>query len=166
MAAVREVRVEPQRFIIFIDDLSFEAWETDYKFLKALIEGGVEAMPDNVLIYATSNRRHLVQETWTDRAAGEEIHPGDAMAEKLSLADRFGLTVTYATPDQEEYLLIVQGLAEQFGITMPRRELRERALQWERWYHGRSGRTARQFVHSLLGHAAGDEKMVMAEILD
>ncbi len=146
------LRERARRFIVFIDDLSFEGHETEYKHLKAVLEGGVEAPPDNVLIYATSNRRHLVQENWSDRDGGAgEIHARDAMEEKLSLADRFGITVTFSAPDQEEYLRIVEGLAAAHNVDIPRDKLREMALKWERMYNVRSGRTARQFLNHLLG---------------
>lgn len=146
---MRNLREYPQRFLIFIDDLSFESNETEYKHLKYILEGGMEVLPDNVLIYATSNRRHLVQESWHDREGGGEVRIYDSVSEKLSLADRFGITVTYTSPDQEEYLRIVAGLAEKNGLNIPLDELRERALQWERWHNGRSGRTAKQFINSL-----------------
>ncbi|NLK00190.1 MAG: ATP-binding protein [Clostridia bacterium] len=145
-----------QRFIVFIDDLSFEEYETQYKHLKALLEGGVETRPDNVVVYATSNRRHLVKETFQDRAvggpvSGEDIHPQDSLEEKISLADRFGVVVTYTTPDQETYLSIVEELAREEGIKMDPQELRSRALRWEMWHNGRSGRTASQFIQDLRG---------------
>jgi len=146
---IRNLREYPQKFLIFIDDLSFESNETEYKQLKYILEGGMEVLPDNVLIYATSNRRHLVQESWHDREGGGEVRIHDSVSEKLSLADRFGITVTYTSPDQEEYLRIVVGLAEQNGLDIPLNELREKALQWERWHNGRSGRTAKQFINSL-----------------
>lgn len=149
---VEQLRDRARRFIIFIDDLSFESYETEYKYLKAVLEGGVEINPDNVLIYATSNRRHLVQESWDDRKEqGGEIHILDSVQEKLSLADRFGISITYTSPDQEEYLQIVEGLAKNHGIDIPVSKLREMALQWERWHNARSGRTARQFINHLLG---------------
>ncbi|MEL7566933.1 MAG: ATP-binding protein [Dehalobacterium sp.] len=149
---IRNLREYPQRFLIFIDDLSFESNETEYKQLKYILEGGMEILPDNVVIYATSNRRHLVQESWHDREGGGEVRIHDSVSEKLSLADRFGITVTYTSPDQEEYLKIVVGLAEQNGLDIPLNELREKALQWERWHNGRSGRTAKQFINSLSSH--------------
>lgn len=140
----------PCKFIVFIDDLSFDDLEQDYKDLKSLLEGGVEARPQNVLIYATSNRRNLVRETFSERA-GDEVHARDNIEEKLSLADRFGITVTFLTPDQETYLKIVEGLAEQQGIEMDKDELRQRALKWVMMYNGRSGRTAKQFIDYLMG---------------
>lgn len=146
------LRERARRFIVFIDDLSFESHETEYKHLKAVLEGGVEAPPDNVLIYATSNRRHLVQEKWSDRDGDDgEIHALDSMQEKLSLADRFGITVTFSAPDQEEYLEIVEGLAAAHNLDVPREKLRASALKWERRHNVRSGRTARQFLNHLLG---------------
>lgn len=147
-----KLRGRAQRFIIFIDDLSFESDETEYKYLKAILEGGIEVNPDNVLIYATSNRRHLIQENWSDREGPQnEVHILDSVQEKMSLADRFGITITYTSPDQEQYLDIVQGLARKHGIEMPAAQLQEMALKWERWHNTRSGRTARQFINHLLG---------------
>src|SRR5262249_6960756 len=112
-AIVTLLRGRPQRFILFVDDLSFEEGETEYKDLKALLEGGLEARPSNVVVYATSNRRHLIRERLADRPApgSEEVHARDTMQEKLSFADRFGLTITFPTPDQAGYLAIVEGLA-------------------------------------------------------
>ncbi|MCR5418151.1 MAG: ATP-binding protein [Lachnospiraceae bacterium] len=141
------------RFIIYMDDLSFEDNETEYKFLKAVIEGGVETKPENILIYATSNRRHLINETWKDRAdvtMSEGIHKSDTMEEKLSLVHRFGLTIGYTKPNQKEYFHIVEELAARAGITMPKEELFAEANKWELMYGGISGRTAQQFVNHLL----------------
>jgi len=139
-------------FIIFMDDLSFEEFETDYKHMKAAIEGGIEKKPDNVLIYATSNRRHLIKETWSDRQnADGEVHISDSIQEKISLADRFGISITYTSPNQKEYLEIVEGLAKKHGIDLPKEELQRKALQWEMWHNGRSGRTAQQFIDYMLG---------------
>lgn len=150
---IKVVKNHKHRVILFIDDLSFEENETDYKYLKSVIEGRAEAKPDNVVIYATSNRRHLIKETWSDRNNGsEEIHGSDSVQEKLSLADRFGITITYLSPGQEEYLKIVEALAEKNNISLPKEELRQKAIQWELWYNGRSGRTATQFIKNVLGN--------------
>ncbi len=152
---VRQLRHRPQRFIIFVDDLSFEESEVEYKELKAVLEGGLESRPANVLIYATSNRRHLVREFFSDAviAPGRdgEVRGGDTVQEKLSLADRFGLTVLYPSPDRELYLNIVCGLASRRGISLDQGELERRALLWETWHNGKSGRTARQLVDQLTG---------------
>lgn len=137
------------KYIVFLDDLSFEEFETEYKYMKALIEGGVEIKPDNVLIYATSNRRHLIRETWNERQ-GEEVHIGDTQQEKLSLADRFGLALTFTSPNQNAYLKIVFELAKQYSIDVPENILREKAIKWELIHGGRSGRVARQFINSLI----------------
>ncbi|NLK22379.1 MAG: ATP-binding protein [Epulopiscium sp.] len=145
------IRNRNRYFIIFMDDLSFEEFEIEYKHMKAVIEGGIEKKPDNVLIYATSNRRHLIKETWNDRQNTEEIHISDSVQEKISLADRFGISITYISPSQEEYLKIVEGLAAKHQIDIPREELRKKALQWEMWHNGRSGRTARQFIDYISG---------------
>ena len=152
----------PQRFIIFIDDLSFEEYETEYKSLKGLLEGGLQAQPENVLIYATSNRKHLIKETFEDRTgprAQGDLHPGDAQEEKISLADRFGLVVTFLRPDQKTYLEIVKGLAEKEGIPLKSEELETLALRWEMLHNGRSGRTAKQFIQDLLGRINTGEEM-------
>ncbi len=135
-------------FIIFMDDLSFEEFETEYKYLKAVMEGGIELKPDNVLFYATSNRRHLVREKWQDRES--EVHKNDILNEKLSLSERFGLTLMYNTPAQEEYLKIVREISEQENIKIDRNKLEEKALEWSKWNNGRSGRSARQFIDELL----------------
>jgi len=135
-------------FIIFMDDLSFEEFETEYKYLKAVMEGGIELKPDNVLFYATSNRRHIVREKWQDREA--EVHKNDILNEKLSLSERFGLTLMYNTPAQEVYLNIVRELAVQENIKIKKEELEEQALQWSQWNNGRSGRSARQFINEIL----------------
>lgn len=151
------VRGRRERFILFIDDLSFDENETSYKDLKAILEGGVEARPDNLLLYATSNRRHLVQERFSDRytaANDDEIHSADTAQEKLSLSDRFGITVTFLAPDQQRYLRIVSELAAQRDLTLPDEELKARALAWAARHNGRSGRTARQFIDFLTGEAA------------
>lgn len=150
----------PQKFIIFIDDLSFEEGEAEYKELKYLLEGSLQVRPANVLVYATSNRRHLVKEFLSDRApaADREVRLQDTVQEKLSLAERFGMTVIFLSPDQEQYLNIVEELASKAGLEMERAELRRRALQWALYQNGTSGRTARQFVDYLLGELAQGEK--------
>lgn len=139
------------KFILFLDDLSFEDYETGYKGLKAVLEGTLEATPDNVLIYATSNRRHLVKEYFADRArpALDEIHVQDTVQEKLSLSDRFGLTLTFPIIDKNTYLQIVNSLVEGRNIKIPPEDLERLAIEWERANHGPSGRTALQFVNSL-----------------
>ena len=137
-------------FVLFVDDLSFEEHEVEYKALKALLEGSVEAPPENVRLYATSNRRNLVRENFSDRGDGsDDVHARDTMQEKLSLAARFGLRLTFPSPDQARYLQIVAGLAGERGLEVPAEELKERALLWDRWHAGCSGRTARQFVDEL-----------------
>lgn len=141
-------------FIIFIDDLSFEEHEVEYKFLKAVIEGGVESRPDNILIYATSNRRHLIKETWNDRNDMEfngEIHRSDTMEEKLSLSARFGVLINYSIPNRQEYHEIVETLAAKQGIKMEREKLLLAANTWELRHGGVSGRTAQQFINYLEG---------------
>lgn len=141
-------------FIIFIDDLSFEEHEVEYKFLKAVIEGGVESRPDNILIYATSNRRHLIKETWNDRNDMEfngEIHRSDTMEEKFSLSARFGVLINYSIPNRQEYHEIVETLAAKQGIKMERDKLLLAANTWELRHGGVSGRTAQQFINYLEG---------------
>lgn len=138
-------------FIIFIDDLSFEEFEIDYKEIKAGIDGSLQASPDNMILYVTSNRRHLIKENWSDRKpSGEEVHISDTYQEKLSFADRFGIMISYQSPKQEEYLQIINELARRNKVAMPPKELEKYALQWERKYHGRSGRTAQQFITHIM----------------
>jgi predicted AAA+ superfamily ATPase len=150
LPAVLEVlRGRGPRFVLFIDDLSFEEHEVEYKALKALLEGSVEEPPGNVRLYATSNRRNLIRERFSDREEGDDVHARDTMQEKLSLAARFALRLTFPAPDQKRYLDIVSGLAREREIKIPAEELEERALLWDRWHTGRSGRTARQFVDEL-----------------
>jgi len=146
------------RFIIFMDDLSFEEFETDYKYLKAVIEGGLETRPENVLIYATSNRRHIIRETWGDRSdiTDDDLHRSDTMQEKLSLADRFGLMIGYFRPSRSEYHEIVKALAKSHPeIKMPEEELLVEANRWEMRHGGLSGRTAQQFINYLAGTGTG-----------
>ncbi len=151
-AVLSEIKNRNYRFIIFIDDLSFEENEVEYKFLKAVIEGGVETRPDNVLIYATSNRRHLIRETWNDRTDMEhhgDIHRSDTVEEKLSLAARFGVSINYNAPTPKEFRQIVLFLARRHGINMPEEELLAKANTWEVRHGGFSGRVAQQFIQYL-----------------
>ena len=140
-------------FIVFIDDLSFGEQDVQYAALKAVLEGGVSVTPSNVRIYATSNRRHFLPERFSDRPGlgDDELRSGDTLQEKLSLADRFGMTVTFLSPDQKGYLAIVESLAEERGLAIGREELRRRALEWELHQNMRSPRTARQFIDQLQG---------------
>ena len=152
---IAKVKNRNYRFMIFIDDLSFEEHEVEYKFLKAVIEGGVETRPGNVMIVATSNRRHLIQETWKDRNDMEhngDIHRSDTMEEKLSLAARFGCSICYSNPNRQQYHDIVRGIAARVpGLTMSDEELLAAANRWEIRHGGISGRTAQQFVNYLTG---------------
>lgn len=151
---IAQIKNRNYKFIIYMDDLSFEEFEVEYKFLKAVIEGGVETKPENILIYATSNRRHLIKETWNDRNDMEfqdGLHRSDTMEEKLSLVNRFGVTISYSKPTPKEYYEIAIGLARRAGITMPDEEIRAEANKWELSHGGISGRTAQQFVNYLLG---------------
>lgn len=151
-----QVRDRKQRFLLFVDDLSFEENETWYKPLKAVLEGSVEATPDNVVLYATSNRRHVIREQFSDREAPEDddVHALETLDEKLSLSDRFGLRVWFGAPDQDRYLRIVSALARSRGISLPEDQLRDLALDWASHHNGRSGRTARQFVEGLAAEIA------------
>lgn len=145
-----ELRDRGPRFILFVDDLSFEEHEVEYKSLKALLEGSIEESPENVRLYATSNRRNIIRESFSDRDEPEDdVHARDTMQEKLSLAARFGLRITFPAPDQKQYLEIVRGLVQKRSIGVSEEELTEQALLWDRWHAGRSGRTARQFVDEL-----------------
>lgn len=156
---IAQIKNRNYRFIIYMDDLSFEEFEIEYKFLKAVIEGGVETKPDNVLIYATSNRRHLIKETWNDRndmehENGGELHRSDTMQEKLSLVNRFGVTISFSKPSQKEYFEIVKELAKRYdSIRLSEEELCAEANKWELSHGGISGRTAQQFINYLAGKA-------------
>ena len=149
---ISQIKSRGYRFVIYMDDLSFEDHETDYKYLKAVIEGGLEKKPENVLIYATSNRRHLIRENYSDKE-DEDMHTGDTVQEKLSLAYRFGVTIYYGRPDKKEFQTIVETLAGRYGITMPREDLLLEANKWELSHGGLSGRTASQFIDYLRGIA-------------
>ena len=147
------VKTRNCKFLLFIDDLSFEDFEVEYKFLKVVIEGGIEARPDNLLIYATSNRRHLIKETWNDRSDMEhngDIHRSDTLEEKLSLANRFGLAINFSSPNRKQYHEIVKTLADRAGIVMDESELYRKADAWEIRHGGVSGRAAQQFVNDLI----------------
>ncbi len=153
---ISEIKNRNYRFIIYMDDLSFEEFEIEYKYLKAVIEGGLETKPENILIYATSNRRHLIKETWGDRndRSDDEMHRSDTVQEKLSLVARFGVTIGYFKPSHQEYLHIVNELARRYPeITLSEKELALLANQWELRSGGASGRTAQQFINYLVGSA-------------
>lgn len=146
---LERLRGRGMRFVVFVDDLSFEEDEVEYKALKALLEGSTAAPPENVRVYATSNRRNLIKERFSDREEGDDVHLRDSMQEKLSLAARFGLRVTFLSPDRAAYLKIVSGLARERKLDIDEDELARRAAQWEMRNAGRSGRSARQFVDEL-----------------
>ena len=151
---IAQIKNRNYRFIIYMDDLSFEEHEIEYKFLKAVIEGGVETKPENILIYATSNRRHLIKETWNDRNDMEyenDLHRSDTMEEKLSLVNRFGVQISYSKPSKKEFNEIVIELARRAGLTMTDEELCAEANKWEMRHGGISGRTAQQFINYLQG---------------
>ena len=154
---ISQIKNRNYRFIIYMDDLSFEEQEIEYKYLKAIIEGGVETKPDNVLIYATSNRRHLIKETWKDRTDSEmngDIHRSETIEEKLSLVNRFGLSIGYFKPSRPEFDRIVLELAARHPeITLPEEQILAEAHAWELRHGGISGRTAQQFVNHLCGKA-------------
>ena len=146
-----QLRDQPYRFILFCDDLSFDEGEGDFRALKTVLDGDIEERPANLLIYATSNRRHLLPERMEDNAGGGEIHPDEAVGEKLALSDRFGLSLGYYSLDQDEYLAIVRSYAQQRKIDLDDEELRDKALKWSGSYARRIGRSARQFIDDLEG---------------
>ena len=151
------LRGRRERFILFVDDLSFEEHETQYKALKAALEGSLEARPENVVLYATSNRRRLVREKFSDRtrpALDDDVHADETTQEKLSLADRFGIHAPFLVPDPDRYLAIAEELATRAGVALRPEEVRRRALLWSQWHNGHSCRTARQFVDALCGEIA------------
>ena len=147
-----QIKDRNYKFIIYMDDLSFEDTELEYKYLKAIIEGGLAKKPGNVLIYATSNRRHLIREKFSDkRQLDDELHNNDTVQEKLSLVARFGVTIYYGAPESAEFKEIVRQLADRSQISMPLEELYQKANIWELNHGGLSGRTANQFITYLLG---------------
>jgi predicted AAA+ superfamily ATPase len=149
---IAQIKTRNYKFIIFMDDLSFEEFEIEYKYLKAVIEGGLEKRPDNVLIYATSNRRHLVREKFSDKEERrDDLHSFDTVQEKLSLAYRFGVSIFFVAPDKKEYRNIVRVLADKYHLNIPQEELFLEANKWELSHGGLSGRTAQQFIDYLLG---------------
>jgi len=156
-AVMRQIAGRRGKFIIFIDDLAFEDNEENYTSLKAVLEGGIATKPQNTLIYATTNRRHLIRETFSEREGlqsgreTDEVSAADTMQEKLSFADRFGITVVYTAPNQTQFLEIVTAMAAQRGLKLDTDVLKQKALQWEMRYNGRSPRTARQFIDYLEG---------------
>lgn len=149
---IAQVKNRNYKFIIYMDDLSFEEFEIEYKYLKAVIEGGLERKPDNILIYATSNRRHLVRESFRDKEEREsDLHTSDTVQEKLSLVARFGVTIYFGKPEKKEFQEIVRQLAKRNGITMPEEKLLAEANKWELSHGGLSGRCAQQFIDYLAG---------------
>lgn len=156
---IDQIKGRNYKFIICLDDLSFEEFEIEYKYLKALIEGGLEKRPENVLIYATSNRRHLIKESFKDKPAvlDDDIHRNDTVQEKLSLANRFGVSIYFGAPTPDEYKHIVKALADKNGIKMKEDELYLEANRWEMAHGGLSGRTAQQFIDYLAGNSLSNE---------
>lgn len=152
---IAQVKNRNYKFIIYMDDLSFEDFEVEYKYLKALIEGGLEKKPGNVLIYATSNRRHLIRESYSDKEdrRSEDMHAGDTVQEKLSLAYRFGVNIYFGSPDKQQFQEIVKTLAARNGLKVPEADLLLLANKWELSHGGLSGRTAQQFIDFLLGQS-------------
>ncbi len=149
---ISQIKNRNYKFIIYMDDLSFEEFEIEYKYLKAIIEGGLEKKPGNVLIYATSNRRHLIRENFSDKEGRRDmLHASDTVQEKLSLVSRFGVTIFFSSPDKREFEHIVKVLAKRNDITMKEEELLLEANKWELAHGGLSGRTAQQFIDYLLG---------------
>lgn len=151
---IGQIKNRNYKFIIYMDDLSFEEFEIEYKYLKAVIEGGLEVKPDNVLIYATSNRRHLIRETWSDRSdmSSDELHRSDTMQEKLSLVARFGVSINFSRPSKKEFEEIVLGLAAQNAdLTLSKEEILQKANAWSVRNGGYSGRVAEQFITHLKG---------------
>ncbi len=159
---VEYLKPQPQKFIVFVDDLSFEEDDDAFKALKVALEGGLTRRPQNVVVYATSNRRHLVREFFADRprpSDADELKSWDTVQEKLSFSDRFGLTLTFEPADQSTYLKIVHHLAHQAGIHLPGEDLEFRAKQWATRHNGRSGRSARQFMDFLVADLALEQNI-------
>lgn len=148
MAMLREA---PYKFLVFCDDLSFDATETSYKSLKAVLEGGIEGRPRNVLFYATSNRRHILSREMVENERGTAINPGESVEEKVSLSDRFGLWLGFHACSQAEYLAMIFGYADHYGLAEDRAAIEREALEWAVTRGSRSGRTAWQFIQDLAG---------------
>ena len=148
---LRLLRASPQRFLLYCDDLSFDKDDTSYKSLKAALEGGLEGRPENVLVYASSNRRHLMPRDLIDNEKGSAINPGEAVEEKVSLSDRFGLWLGFHNCNQDDYLAMVSGYAAHYGLKIAPEDLRARALTWAITRGGRSGRVAWQFIQDIAG---------------
>ena len=158
-SVIAQVKDRNYKFIIYMDDLSFEEFEIEYKYLKAVIEGGLEKKPDNVLIYATSNRRHLIKESFDDtKDYNRELHSSDTVQEKLSLVARFGVTIYFGAPDKKEFQNIIRNLAKRAGISMDEDTLFLEANRWELSHGGLSGRTAAQFITYLKGQQVIHER--------
>ena len=156
---LEQIKDRNYKFIIYMDDLSFEEYELEYKYLKAIIEGGLGIKPQNVLIYATSNRRHLIREKFSDkRELDDDLHSNDTVQEKLSLVARFGVTIYYGSPDKKEFQNIVRVLADKYHIHMPEADLLLEANKWELSHGGLSGRTATQFIANLRSKLKGEIK--------
>jgi len=145
------LRASDRRFIVFCDDLSFDGDDTSYKSLKAVLEGGIEGRPGNVLFYATSNRRHLLPRDMMENERSTAINPSEAVEEKVSLSDRFGLWLGFHNTDQETYFSMIEGYAREYGLDVPQAELRARANEWAMGRGARSGRVAWQFIQDLAG---------------
>lgn len=145
------LRATPFRFVLFCDDLSFDADDTSYKSLKAVLDGGIEGRPDNVVLYATSNRRHLLARDMIENERATAINPGEAVEEKVSLSDRFGLWLGFHNCSQDDYLAMIRGYAEHFGIAVGAERLRAEAIEWAATRGARSGRVAWQFIQDLAG---------------
>ena len=145
------LRAADKRFILFCDDLSFESEDASYKSLKAVLDGGVEGRPENVIFYATSNRRHLLSRDMIENEKSTAIHAGEAVEEKVSLSDRFGLWLGFHNLDQPTFFAIIEGYAEHYGMKVPQEELQARAREWAVTRGSRSGRVAWQFIQDLAG---------------
>jgi len=148
---MRFIAAEPHRFIVFCDDLSFDKDETSYKSLKTILDGGLEGRPDNALFYATSNRRHMMPRDMIENERATAINPGEAVEEKVSLSDRFGLWLGFHNCDQETYLAMIRGYCDAYGLAISDDDLRARAIEWAQTRGARSGRVAIQFVRNLAG---------------
>jgi len=145
------LRGAPYRFLVFCDDLSFDAQDTSYKSLKAVLEGGIEGRPDNAILYATSNRRHLLSRDMIENERGSAINPGEAVEEKVSLSDRFGLWLGFHRCSQDEFLAMVEGYVNYYGVPVDAATLRREALEWATTRGSRSGRVAWQYVQDVAG---------------